>query len=70
MQSLGPRTFPMPTVVGSGRDQAVEELEALGLDVEVVVLPATTGNVVVGQQPTPGETVQEGQQVTIYVLGP
>jgi eukaryotic-like serine/threonine-protein kinase len=68
--SLGPRTFPMPNVVGSGRDQAVEELESLGLDVEVIVLPATTGNVVVGQQPTPGETVEEGLQVTVYVLGP
>jgi beta-lactam-binding protein with PASTA domain/predicted Ser/Thr protein kinase len=66
--SLGPRTFDMPNVQGLATDQAVGQLEGLGLSVEVTVIPGTIGDVVVGQGPRPGETVEEGQQVTIYVL--
>jgi beta-lactam-binding protein with PASTA domain/predicted Ser/Thr protein kinase len=68
--SLGPRTFPMPNVQGMTREAGVEELESLGLEVRVTVIPSSSGNIVVGQTPAPGETVREGDTVTIYVLGP
>lgn len=67
--SLGPRRFPMPDVIGMARAPAVSRLEGRGLRVRVVELPGSSGNTVVGQSPAQGETVESGQQVTIYVGG-
>ena len=68
--SKGPRTFPMPDVVGMTRDAAVAKLESMGLIVNVVVIPNTNGDTVVYQQPSAGTTVHQGDQVKIYVTGP
>jgi eukaryotic-like serine/threonine-protein kinase len=65
--SKGPREFPMPNAVGTGRDEAKSQLEALGLVVRVVSVPNSDGNQVVSQRPDPGQTVRQGQEVTIYV---
>jgi beta-lactam-binding protein with PASTA domain len=67
--SKGPKTFPMPNVIGKDADQAKAQLEALGLTVKEVQVPGSIGNKVVGQKPDPGVTVQQGQEVTIYVGG-
>ncbi|MGH2652135.1 MAG: PASTA domain-containing protein, partial [Actinomycetota bacterium] len=67
--SKGPREFPMPDVIGMTRDAAVVRLEEMGLDVRLVQLPGSSGNEVVGQEPDPGTTVEQGQQVTIYIGG-
>jgi eukaryotic-like serine/threonine-protein kinase len=67
--SKGPRTFPMPDVVGMTENEAVATLRGLGLEVRVVDLPGSSGDRVVGQQPKAGTTVESGQQVTIYVGG-
>jgi beta-lactam-binding protein with PASTA domain/predicted Ser/Thr protein kinase len=68
--SKGPKTFDMPDVVGMQREAAVAELERLGLIVNIVEIPGTHGNQVVYQDPDPGVTVEQGQQVTIYVTQP
>jgi eukaryotic-like serine/threonine-protein kinase len=65
--SKGPKTFPMPDVVGMQREAAIAKLEALGLSVKVVEIPGTHGNQVVFQDPDPGTTVEQGQQVSIFV---
>jgi beta-lactam-binding protein with PASTA domain len=66
--SKGPREFPMPDVVGMSEAEATAKLESLGLEVRVVDLPAG-GNEVAGQRPLPGRTVEQGEQVTIFVGG-
>jgi serine/threonine-protein kinase len=68
--SKGPRTFPMPNVVGMIREAAKAELESMGLIVNVVVIPQSSGNRVVLQAPDAGTTVHQGDHVTIYVTGP
>jgi eukaryotic-like serine/threonine-protein kinase len=68
--SKGPRTFPMPDVTGMSTEDAVAQLQSAGLKVLTVVIPGTTGNFVAYQQPEPGTTVEQGQQVKIYVTGP
>jgi beta-lactam-binding protein with PASTA domain len=65
--SRGPRTFPMPNVVGMSRDEAVARLEALGLAVREIQLPGTSGDRVVYTKPKAGTTVQSGQEVRIYL---
>jgi eukaryotic-like serine/threonine-protein kinase len=65
--SEGPRTFPMPDVVGMSEAAAVARLEGLGLRVKVIQLPGTTGDTVVYTKPEDGTTVQSGQEVRIYV---
>ncbi len=65
--SLGPRTFPMPDVVGMPKDAAIAKLKDLGLSVAVSPLPGSPGTTVAGQLPLPGVTVTYGQTVTIYV---
>ena len=67
--SRGPRTFPMPDVVGMTENQAVATLRGLGLAVRVIDLPGSSGDKVVGQRPQAGTTVESGQQVTIYIGG-
>jgi eukaryotic-like serine/threonine-protein kinase len=65
--SKGPRRFPMPNVVGAQTGAARAQLEGLGLQVRVVTVPNSPGQQVVSQQPDSGTTVEQGQQVTIYV---
>jgi serine/threonine-protein kinase len=67
--SLGPRTFPMPNVVGQTKEQAVAFLTSLGLDPLARQLSGSTGDQVVGQIPNHDVTVQQGQQVTLYIGG-
>jgi serine/threonine-protein kinase len=65
--SLGPKTFPMPRVIGLTTAEAKSTLEGLGLTVQVVVIPNSSGVKVVSQIPSAGNTVEQGQQVSIYV---
>ncbi|HEX6208512.1 MAG TPA: Stk1 family PASTA domain-containing Ser/Thr kinase, partial [Actinomycetota bacterium] len=67
--SRGPREFPMPRVIGKDRDEAITELQRLGLEVETTRVPGTTGTRVVGQSPRAGTTVPAGSRVTIYIGG-
>jgi len=68
--SKGPKTFAMPDVVNMSTEAAKAELEGLGLIVDVIVLPGTTGDQVAAQSPAPGTTVHAGDTVKIYVTGP
>jgi beta-lactam-binding protein with PASTA domain len=67
--SKGPKTFPMPNVVGMTQQDAIQTLQGLGLTVITTYVPAGTAppNTVVFQDPTPGTTVSQGQSVTIFV---
>ena len=65
--SLGAKTFPMPYVVGESSSSAQSQLEALGLRVHVVRIPASAGDTVVGQDPPVDITIKQGDTVTIYV---
>jgi beta-lactam-binding protein with PASTA domain len=56
----------MPDVEGKLVDEAKAQLEALDLLVRVVIVPENEGSIVADQNPEPGETVQQGQQVTLY----
>lgn len=67
--SKGPQQFPMPTMIGKPASQAQVELEGVGLVVNAVDLPGSTGDEVVGQNPKAGVIVEAGQQVTIYIGG-
>jgi eukaryotic-like serine/threonine-protein kinase len=67
--SKGPKTFPMPAVLGLSEKAATAELENLGLQVRIIRLPGSDKHVVVGQDPNPGTTVRQGDIVTIYVGG-
>lgn len=66
--SLGPKTFPMPDVVGMSASAAQSKLKDLGLKVETSTVAGSSGATVVGQQPSAGQTVKAGQTVTI-ILG-
>jgi len=66
--SKGPRTFPMPSVIGMKRDAAVAELQGLGLVVEVHQIPGSSGDTVVSQVPKAGTTVQQGDTVKIFLV--
>jgi serine/threonine-protein kinase len=65
--SLGPKTFPMPSVVGLPAADAQAQLQGQGLNVHVVHIPGSTGSTVVGQLPDPGATVEQGETVSIFV---
>jgi serine/threonine-protein kinase len=65
--SKGPPEFPMPNVVGMGRDEAVAKLRSLGLLVDVAIVPGHGGSRVVFQEPASGTTVHAGDLVHIYV---
>jgi eukaryotic-like serine/threonine-protein kinase len=64
--SLGPPEFPMPNVVGMGRDAAVAKLSALGLKVDVAIVTGHTGSTVVYQKPATGTVVHPGDLVHIF----
>ncbi|MFL5800016.1 MAG: Stk1 family PASTA domain-containing Ser/Thr kinase [Actinomycetota bacterium] len=65
--SLGPKTFPMPSVVGLPAADAQAQLEAQGLIVRVVHIPGSRASTVVGQIPDSGATVEQGETVSIFV---
>jgi len=65
--SLGPPEFPMPNVVGMGRDAAVAKLSALGLKVDVAIVTGQTGSTVVYQKPATGTVVHPGDLVHVYI---
>ena len=65
--SEGPPEFPMPNVVGMGRDEAVAKLRSLGLLVDVAIVPGHGGTRVVFQEPASGTTVHAADLVHIYV---
>jgi eukaryotic-like serine/threonine-protein kinase len=67
--SKGPRTFAMPAVIGLSAQDATAKLEGLGLTVHQIQVPGSIGSTVVGQDPGAGQSVQQGQDVTIYVGG-
>jgi serine/threonine-protein kinase len=68
--SKGPKRFAMPDVRGETKEQAVAQLEADGLTVNVVPVPSIVPpDTVVFQDPQPGTIVQQGDTVTIYVTG-
>jgi serine/threonine-protein kinase len=68
--SRGPRSFPMPRVLGMTEDAAHAALEGnLGLVVRVIELPGSSKRKVVGQDPAPGYIVRQGDTVRIYVGG-
>lgn len=65
--SKGPKTFAMPSVVGLSHQDAINQLEALGLLVKAIPLPGSgSGDKVVYQDPPSGATVHQGQTVKIY----
>ncbi len=64
--SSGPRRFDMPDVRGKDVDEAQAQLEALGLHVRRVPIPGAAEGKVVGQDPEPGQTVEQGDTVTLY----
>ena len=65
--SKGPREFPMPNITGKTEAEATAQLRALGLRVQTVQVPGSTGSRVVGQEPEPDTTVKQGQTVKIYL---
>jgi serine/threonine-protein kinase len=67
--SKGPRRFDMPGVIGMSEAAATAKLRDLGLVVDSVRVPGSSGSKVVGQDPQEGETVKAGQTVKIYVGG-
>jgi eukaryotic-like serine/threonine-protein kinase len=65
--SKGPKLFPMPDVVFEKVNQAKHYLEGLGLIVNTVVV-GNGDHIVVGQSPSKGAMVHEGDHVTLYIL--
>ncbi|MGZ4152501.1 MAG: Stk1 family PASTA domain-containing Ser/Thr kinase, partial [Actinomycetota bacterium] len=65
--SLGPRTFPMPDVVGMSKDAAAAKLQDLGLKVGFTPIPGSNADTVVSTLPTAGTTVRYAQVVTLFV---
>jgi beta-lactam-binding protein with PASTA domain/predicted Ser/Thr protein kinase len=68
--SEGPQQFSMPDVRGMEEEDAVDELESRGLEVRVV--REFTGvedqrGIVIDQSPSPGTTVEQGDEVEITV---
>ncbi len=65
--SLGPRTFPMPDVIGMSREAAAARLQDLGLKVGLTPIPGSNADTVVSTLPTAGTTVRYAQVVTLFV---
>jgi beta-lactam-binding protein with PASTA domain len=67
--SKGPRRFALPNVEEQTEAAATATLQGLGLQVQVVDVPQTAGNLVIDTNPEAGEIVQTGQEVTIFIGG-
>ena len=69
--STGPEPFPMPDVVGDDADGAQAELEAQELNVSQVEEPCADTSIAPGEvcrtDPEPGEEVEAGDSVTLFV---
>ncbi len=64
--SLGPKSFPMPNLVGMSVNAAKARAAELGLQVTALAIPGGTGQTVATQIPTAGSTVKYGTTITIY----
>ena len=64
--SLGPKTFPLPNVVGLTTEAARAKLETLGLTVQLLPVPGATGHTVVSMLPAANSTVHVGDRITLY----
>ena len=65
--SKGSGTVNVPSLVGTSQNDAVAQLEAAGLDANVVPVPSTEpAGTVVAQNPTSGE-VRRGSSVRLNV---
>ncbi|HEX2295789.1 MAG TPA: PASTA domain-containing protein, partial [Actinomycetota bacterium] len=70
--SSGPESIPAPSVVGQTEDDAIAEIEGLGLVADTIEVPddAPAGEVI-DQDPDAGVPMEEGDVLTITVsLGP
>lgn len=68
--SAGPQTLTLPDVIGDELRFARQQLQSLGLAVEVVTAPSeATGTVVLETYPAPGATVSVGDTVRLTVPG-
>lgn len=65
-----PVVITMPDVVGTPLGDAIAELEALGLTVNMVTPGAQDDWTVKGQNPQPGTTLGEGDEVRVSGLAP
>jgi eukaryotic-like serine/threonine-protein kinase len=68
--SGGPETAEVPDVLDQDRESARDELEAAGFEVDVVEQDTddpTKDNVVIGQEPEPGDQVESGSTIVITV---
>ncbi|MDX6199222.1 MAG: eukaryotic-like serine/threonine-protein kinase [Actinomycetota bacterium] len=64
--SKGPELVVVPNVTGKKRDDAVQQIEALGLQAQVLT-PFGGGNKVHAQSPAPGSQVKKGSVVRLLV---
>jgi serine/threonine-protein kinase len=64
--SKGPELIVVPDVTGKKRDDAVQQIEALGLQAQVLT-PFGGGNKVHAQSPSPGSQVKRGSVVRLLV---
>ena len=64
--SKGPELILVPNVTGKKRDDAVQQIEALGLQAQVLT-PFGGGNKVHAQSPAPGSQVKRGSVVRLLV---
>jgi serine/threonine-protein kinase len=65
--SKGPELILVPDVTGKDRDEAVAQLEALGLKTSVTRFPGGGGKKVRAQSPGGGEKVRKGTEVRLLV---
>ncbi len=67
--SKGPELVDVPSVIGSGLDDAVDELEAAGFEVDIEKSDEYIGlRYVLGQDPGGGEVAPKGSTITIYLV--
>ncbi|MEX2290688.1 MAG: Stk1 family PASTA domain-containing Ser/Thr kinase [Mycobacteriales bacterium] len=64
--SKGPELITVPDVIGKKRKDAQQQLEALGLKVQVRAIPGP--GTVRSTDPEPGSKVRKGSTVTLYVF--
>jgi beta-lactam-binding protein with PASTA domain len=65
--SLGPESFPAPTLTGLSPDAAKARAKEYGLGVSYFYIPGSAQTLVIGQNPKPGTTVRYGDTIVLYV---